>query len=193
MMGSDRNDADARSPRRRTSLRRRVSLSCEVIAHPHRPNLPEVYVMVGVVVENQLLPPLELSLEDLHVEVVLLDLLLAGALGLGFIALLVHQHADLVRRALERPCLKPVALVRDLDASSLELLPGDEDCLAEAALQLVLESTRGRTSTFPMRRNPVASERTGCSPFPLGVLPLTITGPASSEDCPSGGKNTRSF
>ena len=157
MMGSDRNDADARSPRRRASLRRRVSLSCEVIAHPHRPNLPEVYVMVGVVVEDQLLPPLELSLEDLHVEVVLVDLLLAVALGLGFIALYVHQHADLVRSSHSNPCrspratfLKPVALVRDPDASSLELLLGDEDCLAEAALQLVLESTR-KGALWPRR------------------------------------------
>ena len=39
----------------------------------------------------------------------------------------------------------------------------------------------------------MASERTGCFPFLLGVLPLTMTGPASSEDCPSGGKNTRPF
>jgi hypothetical protein len=83
----DWSDADARSPRRLASLNCRVSLSCEVIAHPHRPSRP-----------------LELGLEDLHVEVMLVHLLLASALGLGLVALLVHEHADLMRssHALDR-------------------------------------------------------------------------------------------
>ena len=139
MMGSDRNDADTRSPRRRASLRRRVSLSCEVIVQPHRSNLPEVEVVIGVVVEDQLLSPLELSLEDLHVqvvlvdllltgalgledlhvEVVLVDLLLAGALGLGFIALLAHQHADLVRSSHINTSRSPRATLPEIGRSRL--------------------------------------------------------------------------
>jgi hypothetical protein len=84
----DWSDADTRSPRRRASLSCRVSLSCEVIAHPHRPSRP-----------------LELGLENLHVEVVLVNLLLAGALGLGLVALLVHEHADLMRSSHALDCL----------------------------------------------------------------------------------------
>jgi hypothetical protein len=68
--GFSQDDADVRSPHKRASLKCRVSLSCEVIAHPHRPSRP-----------------LELGLEDLHVQVVLVRLLLASALGLGLVAL----------------------------------------------------------------------------------------------------------
>jgi hypothetical protein len=41
--------------------------------------------------------PLELSLENLHVQVVLVNFLLASTLRLGLVAFLVHEHADLVR------------------------------------------------------------------------------------------------
>jgi hypothetical protein len=47
--------------------------------------------------------PLELSLKDLHVQVVLVDLLLTGALGLGLVALVVHQHAELLLEAHVKP------------------------------------------------------------------------------------------
>lgn len=48
--------------------------------------------------------PLELGLQDLHVKVVLMDLLLAGTLRLGLVTLLVHEHANFVRssHALDR-------------------------------------------------------------------------------------------
>ena len=58
--------------------------------------------------------PLELSLEDFHVQVVLVDLLLASTLGLGLaiIAFLVHEHANLVRGS------------HALDSLGLEVLVG---------------------------------------------------------------------
>ena len=48
--------------------------------------------------------PLELVLKNFHVQMVLVNLLLTGTLGLGLIAFLVHEHADLVRgsHALDR-------------------------------------------------------------------------------------------
>lgn len=49
--------------------------------------------------------PLELSLKDFHVKVMLVDLLLAGALGLGLVTFFVHKHADLVRSSHALDCI----------------------------------------------------------------------------------------
>jgi hypothetical protein len=52
------------------------------------------------------------SLKGFHVQMVLVDLLLTGTLGLGIIALLVHEHADLMRGS------------HALDSFGLEVLVG---------------------------------------------------------------------
>ena len=56
--------------------------------------------------------PLKLGLKDLHVKVMLVHLLLASTLSLGLVALLVHEHADLMRGS------------HALDSLGLEVLVG---------------------------------------------------------------------
>jgi hypothetical protein len=101
-----------------------VLLTRQVIAHPHRPNLP-----------------LELGLDSLHVEVVRVYLLLTGTLGLSFVALLIHEHADLMRRSLSRDVCLMVAesmiVAEKLSTSSgiSSSAASNSCCVMKAALQ----------------------------------------------------------